>query len=289
MPSVGANGITIEYEVTGTGDPLLLVMGLGGQLTDWPSEFVELLAEAGFRVITFDNRDIGLSTEFDWEPPSQMKSLAGGIARRPPRSGYHIHDMASDAAALLLALEIESAHIAGISMGGMIVQQMAIDYPGAVRSMTSIMSNTGDWKSGRPSPKLLAKFARQPEPTRDTAVDDSVRNFRLFSGPHFDESVHRIQAKASIERSFRPAGMARQMTAIMASPDRTPRLEGVVAPTLVIHGLVDPLVRPSGGIATARAVPRSRLVMYPDMGHDLPEPRMVEMAGEIRANAERAC
>jgi pimeloyl-ACP methyl ester carboxylesterase len=288
MPSIDANGITIEYETTGTGEPLLLVMGLGGQLTDWPAEYVELLAEAGFQVIIFDNRDIGLSTEFEWAPPSQVKALAGGLTGRPPKSGYYVHDMASDAAALLRAVGIDSAHVVGMSMGGMIVQQMAIDHPGAVRSVTSIMSNTGDWKAGRPSPKLIAKFARHPEPTRGTAVDDSVRNFRLFSGPHFDESAHRVRAEVSVERSFRPTGTARQTAAIMASPDRTPRLEGVTAPTLVIHGLVDPLVRPSGGIATARAVPGSRLVMYPDMGHDLPEPRWVEMIGEILANAARA-
>ena len=288
MAQVEANGITIEYESTGSGEPLLLVMGLGGQLTDWPPELVERLAAAGFRVITFDNRDIGLSTEFDWEPPSPAKTMLAGMMGRSTSAEYDLTDMASDAAGLLDALGIDSAHVAGISMGGMIAQQLAIDHPTRVRSLTSIMSNTGDGKRGRPSKKLLVKFARFPEPTRETAVDDSVRNFSLFSGPHFDPAVHRERAQVSVARSFRPIGVARQTAAIVASPDRTAALASVTAPTLVIHGLVDPLVMPSGGIATAAAVPGSRLVMYPDMGHDLPRPRWDEIVAALVRNAGRA-
>jgi pimeloyl-ACP methyl ester carboxylesterase len=288
MAQVEANGIKIEYETAGSGDPLLLVMGLGGQLTDWPPELVDLLADEGFQVITFDNRDIGLSTAFDWDPPTQTRALLGNMVRRPPEAGYEIADMAADAAGLLTALGVGPAHVVGISMGGMIAQQLAIDHPSVVRSMTSIMSHTGDRKRGLPSKRLLAKFARMPVPTRETAVEASVRSFSLFCGPHFEPEVHRERAKISVERSFRPDGVARQTAAIMASPDRTIALAGVTAPTLVVHGLVDPLVRPSGGIATAVAVPDSRLVMYPDMGHDLPRPRWGELVGEIRANAARA-
>lgn len=288
MPSTTANGITIEYETTGSGDPLLLVMGLGGQLTDWPPEFVQQLAGEGFRVLTFDNRDIGLSTKLDWDPPSPVKSMAVALAGRSGKAGYHVSDMAADAAALLEALSIDSAHVVGISMGGMIVQQMSIDHPGAVRSMTSIMSNTGHRKTGRPSPKLMAKFARMDPPTRETAVQSAVDNFALFSGPHFNADAVRERAEVALDRNFDPVGAARQMAAIMASPAREDGLAQVTAPTLVIHGLVDPLVRPSGGIATARCVPGSRLVMYPDMGHDLPRPRWSEIIGEIRANASRA-
>ena len=141
MASIASNGITLEYETEGTGEPLLLVMGLGGQLTDWPPEFVSELAEQGFRVVSYDNRDVGLSTEFDWEPPTQWRSLAGSLAKRPPSAGYHIADMADDAAGLLDALGIESAHVVGMSMGGMIAQQLTIDHPDRVRSLTSIMSN----------------------------------------------------------------------------------------------------------------------------------------------------
>ncbi len=287
MAQVQANGITIEYESTGDGEPLLLVMGLGGQLTDWPDGFAELLAEQGFRVITFDNRDIGLSTEFDWEAPSQVRSVAGMLARRPPKAGYLLGDMAADAAGLLDALDIDSAHVVGMSMGGMIAQTLAIEHQGRVRSMTSIMSNTGDRKNGRIAAKLMAKLARMPRPTRENAVDVSVANFTLFAGPHFDEEEHRRRAKISVERSFRPQGTARQTAAIMASPDRTPALRRVDVPTLAIHGLVDPLVKPSGGIATAMAVPDARLLMFPDMGHDLPVPRRAEIVNAIRSNAER--
>ena len=170
MASVQANGITIEYELTGEGDPLLLVMGLGGQLTDWPEGFPEQLAAQGFQVITFDNRDIGLSTEFDWEPPSQAKSVMGMLAKRPPKTGYLLSDMANDAAGLLDALGIESAHVVGMSMGGMIAQTLTIEHPQRVRSLTSIMSNPGDRKSGRIAPKVLSNIVRMKPPTKATAA-----------------------------------------------------------------------------------------------------------------------
>jgi pimeloyl-ACP methyl ester carboxylesterase len=288
MASVQANGITIEYESVGSGEPLLLVMGLGGQLIDWPQGFPEQLAHQGFRVITFDNRDVGLSTEFDWEPPSQAKAVLGKLARRPPKAGYLISDMADDAAGLLDALNIEAAHLVGISMGGMISQTMAIHHPTKVLSLTSIMSNTGARNSGGIAAKLMPKLARLPTPTRDTAVDSSVKLFELFTGPHFDEEEHRRVGKIGLERSFRPDGTARQLAAIAASPDRTSALSEIKVPTLVIHGLVDTLVVSSGGIATAKAVQGARLLMYPDMGHDLPVTRHGEIVDAIRRNADRA-
>ena len=288
MGSVQANGITIEYETTGYGEPLLLVMGLGGQLTDWPEAFPEMLAAEGFRVITFDNRDQGLSTEFDWEPPSQIKAVLGMLAKRPPKAGYHLADMALDAIGLLDALEIESAHVVGMSMGGMIAQTIAIEHPARTRSLTSIMSNTGDRKNGRITRKVMTKLVRMKPPTRETAAAASVESFKLFSGVHFDAAEHLRRSEESVARSFRPMGTARQTAAIMASPDRTAGLASVTVPTLVIHGLMDTLVTPTGGTATAKAVPSSRLIMYPDMGHDLPEPRRAEMVQAIRRNASRA-
>ena len=221
MPAIDANGITIEYESRGDGEPLLLVMGLGGQLIDWPDEFVDGLVAAGFRVITFDNRDIGLSTEFTWEAPSQVKAVLRSLARRKVKSEYRLTDMAADAVGLLDALEVESAHVVGISMGGMIAQTIAIEHPGRVRSLTSIMSHTGDRRHGKIALKLLPKLARLGAPTRETAIERSVATFRLVSGPHFDESEQRLLAKRGLERSFRPEGTARQTTAIMAGPDRT--------------------------------------------------------------------
>ncbi len=288
MAQVQANGITIEYEQHGSGEPLLLIMGLGGQLTDWPEGFVEDLATRGFQVTTFDNRDIGLSTEFDWEPPSPTRAVAGMLAKRPPAAEYTIVDMAADAAGLLDVLDIESAHVVGMSMGGMIAQQLTIDHSTKVRSLTSIMSNPGDGKSGRIAGKVMAKMARMPEPTLENAAQRSVDSFQLWSSPHFDPDEHRARAQRSVERSFRPVGTARQTAAIMASPDRTPGLRNVQVPTLVVHGLVDRLVKPSGGIATAAAVPDSRLLMFPDMGHDLPTPRRAELLDAIRRNADRA-
>ena len=204
MTAIAANGITIEYESRGEGEPLLLVMGLGGQLIDWPEEFVDGLVAAGFRVISFDNRDIGLSTEFTWAAPSQVKAVLGSLVRRPVKSEYRLSDMAADAVGLLDALEVGSAHVVGISMGGMIAQTVAIEHADRVRSLTSIMSNTGSRRHGKIAPKLLTKLARLPAPTRETAVERSVETFRLVSGPHFDESEQRLIASAAWSAASAP-------------------------------------------------------------------------------------
>ena len=288
MASVTANGITIEYEDLGDGEPLLLVMGLSGQLTDWPQGFVDEIVERGFRVIRFDNRDIGLSTEFTSTPPTTAQLAKALLSRRPVPAEYRISDMASDAAGLLDALEIDSAHVVGMSMGGMIAQALAIGHPTRVRSMTSIMSSTGNRRVGQPKLSLIRRFARRQVPTRETAVDVGVETFRAISGPTFDEAEARAMVAASVARSFRPAGVARQTAAIIASPDRTAGLRRLDVPALVIHGLVDPLVRLSGGIATAAAIPQSRLLVFNDMAHDLPRSRWQEMADAIGVNAARA-
>ncbi len=280
MPSVDVNGITIEYERSGAGEPLLLVMGLGAQLTAWPVELVEGLVAAGFDVVRFDNRDIGLSSLCDWEPPSPVRAFLGRVFRRPVPTGYVIDDMADDAAGLLDALRIDSAHVVGASMGGMIAQALAIRHPHRVRSLTSIMSNPGDG-SGGATARVLVQFARRPDPTQENAVDLAVQTFRLISGPHFDEWEYRPLAEAAVARSFRPEGVARQTAAVMASADRTPGLARLRVPSLVVHGLLDPLVKPSGGIATAKAIPGSRLLMFNDMAHGLPAPRLPELVGAI--------
>lgn len=289
MASVQANGITIEYEEQGSGDPLLLVMGLGGQLVDWPQALLDLLSDAGFRVIRFDNRDIGLSTEFsDVAPPTRMQLAKAIVAGRPIPAAYRLSDMAADATGLLDVLGVDRAHVVGMSMGGMIAQQLAIDAPERVRSLVSIMSTTGNRRVGRPSPKVARLSMRRQEPTFDRAVEQAVEFFGHISGPHHDEAEFRELARMSVERSWRPAGTARQLAAILASGDRTEQLRGLDVPTLVIHGMVDTLVRPSGGIATASAIPGSRLLMFNDMGHDFPPPRHVEIATAIAHNAARA-
>ncbi len=288
MASIQANGITIEYDIAGVGDPLLLVMGLGEQMTSWPDELIAKLVEAGFQVIRFDNRDVGLSTQTDWDPPSAARTVARRIVRRPHEAKYDLDDMADDAAGLLDALGIGPAHVVGVSMGGMIAQTLAIRHPSLVRSLTSIMSNTGDGSHGVIAPSLLPKMARLTKPvSRETAVERSMEVNALISGPHFDPVERRTMAERNVERSFRPDAVARQTAAIMASPDRTEALGGVCVPTLVVHGLLDQLVKPSGGIATSRAIPGSRLLMFPDMAHDLPRPRWDELVAEIRRNADR--
>ena len=267
---------------------MLLVMGLGGQSTDWPKDLVDVIADRGFRVIRLDNRDSGLSTEFTGPPPTTGQIAKAVMFRRPMVSEYLLTDMAADAAGLLEALGIDSAHVVGMSMGGMIAQTMAIEHPERVRSLTSIMSTTGSRKVGQPTKRIIAKFARRKSPSLETAIEDSIETFRLICGPTFDEAAFRELAKASIERSFRPVGTGRQTAAIMASGDRTEQLQQLDVPTLVVHGLLDPLVRPTGGMATAAAVPGSRLLMFNDMAHDLPRTRWTEMADEIAQNAARA-
>jgi pimeloyl-ACP methyl ester carboxylesterase len=291
MAALEANGITIEYDIHGPddGEPLLLVMGLGAQLIGWPIEFVDALVERGFRVVRFDNRDVGLSTKIDAPVPTRRQTIMSAISRRFAKdAAYTLDDMAADAAGLLDGLGIERAHVVGVSMGGMIGQMLAINYPAQVATLTSIMSNTGDRRHGRVSLALLRRMGKLLTDDPALAVDRGVEMGRLTSGPHFDEAVARREAKAAFERSYEPAGVSRQAMAISASSDRTDALRTVTAPTLVIHGLVDRLVRPSGGMATAEAVAGSRLVMYPDMAHDLPRPRWPEIIEEIELNSRRA-
>jgi pimeloyl-ACP methyl ester carboxylesterase len=290
MSSVRANGLTIEYDVHGDAGapPLLLVMGLGGQLIGWPLDFVERLAARGLRVIRFDNRDVGLSTKIDAPVPTRRQLAAALVTKRYAHSSYVLKDMADDTAGLLEALGIDRAHVVGISMGGMISQTLAIHHSDRVASLTSIMSNTGDRRRGRPRRALVRRMRLMFNRDPDRIIDNGVEVFRLISGPHFDPVEARQLVEESRRRCPDPAGTLRQTMAIAASPDRTWDLRRVKAPTLVVHGLLDPLVQPSGGIATAKAIPGSRLVMYPDMGHDLPRPRWDELIDEIVANTRRA-
>jgi pimeloyl-ACP methyl ester carboxylesterase len=287
MTAAGVNGITIEYEIHGEGEPLILVMGLGNQLIAWPLDFVNRIAERGFQVIRFDNRDVGLSSEIDAEPATRRKLAAAVVARKRAKAPYRIADMADDTAGLLGALGIARAHVVGASMGGMIAQSLAIRHPATVGSLVSIMSNAGDRRHGRPKPALLAKVARLQAHEPGEVADVGAQTFRLISGPHYDEADIRTLADQAVARHFDEAGTARQLMAILASPDRTPELARLDVPTLVIHGLLDPLVRPSGGVATAKAIPGSRLLMFPDMGHDLPRVRWDEIIDAIVANARR--
>lgn len=283
-----ANGITLEYDVHGDdGAPvILLVEGLGAQLIGWPLDFVQRFVERGFRVVRFDNRDVGMSTKIAAPVATPRQVLAAQLSRRYAHAPYLLTDMADDAVGLLDALGIERCHLVGASMGGMIAQTMAIRHPARVASLVSIMSNTGDRRHGRVSRRLLRKLPKLMRAERN--VDNGVRIFGLVSGPHYDTVEARTLIEEALARSDDTVGVAHQAMAIAASPDRTFDLRRVTAPTLVIHGLVDPLVLPSGGMATARAIRGSRLIMYPDMGHDLPRPRWDEIVDEIVTNARRA-
>src|SRR5918992_3872912 len=282
------NGIEIVYETFGdpSPPPLLLVMGLGMQLIHWDDELCELLASRGFRVIRFDNRDAGLSTQIDARVPNMARAMAGLKVEAP----YLLDDMAADTAGLLDHLGIEAAHLVGASMGGMIAQSVAIGYPERVLSLTSIMSTTGERLVGRPKLRVWGVLARRAPRDKDAYVEYFVRIFKLIGSKGFPSDEGRIRelAAASYERAHRPAGTARQLAAIMASPDRTEKLRRVQVPTTVFHGRADPLVPFRAGRATAEAIPGARLVAIPGMGHDLPRevwPRLVDEIAETAARA----
>ncbi len=283
-------GTTICYEVRGEGEPLLLVMGLGRQLVSWPDAFVDGLVERGFQVILFDNRDIGLSSKgtMPMKPTSFFRSIAGALSRRFVQHEYLLSDMADDSAGLLDVLGIERAHIVGVSMGGMITQQLAIAHPDRVLSITSIMSTTGDRRVGRAKTSIALKLAKLSKGGRETYVDREVEIFRLISGSSFDEAEYRALAVRELARDYTPDGTARQFAAIFASPDRTPLLSALNVPALVVHGLEDILVTPSGGLATVKAIPGARLLAFADMGHNLPKLRIPEILDAIVENTHRA-
>jgi pimeloyl-ACP methyl ester carboxylesterase len=288
MPQVTANGITLEYDTFGdAGQPaLLLVMGLGAQMTTWDPALCKLLADKGFYVIRFDNRDIGLSQALDDLPVDAAAVLAGDGSSAP----YRLSDMADDAAALLTELGIDQAHVVGASMGGMIVQELLIGHEDRLLSACSIMSTTGDPAVGHSTPEARAALQAPAPQTAAEAGEASIRATRVIGSPGFpfDEDRARANGIAAFERSRRPMGFLRQFAAIMASGDRTEALRSVTTPTLVIHGEADPLLNVSGGKATAAAIPDSRLLIVPGMGHDLPIQAWPQIVDAIADNAARS-
>jgi pimeloyl-ACP methyl ester carboxylesterase len=293
MPRIRTNGIEIEYESFGDGNPnpILLIMGLGAQMTLWDEEFCGLLVGHGHRVIRFDNRDVGLSTKLGHlgVPPIQavMESFLRGDS---PSAPYTLSDMARDAAELLEELDIEAAHVVGASMGGMIAQTLTLEHPERVRTLTSIMSSTGNPKLPGAKPEAIALLMTPTPPERDAYIERSVTVARVLRGPGFpfDEEYIRARAARLFDRSFYPEGFVRQLAAIMASGSRRDSLEGVKHPTLVIHGDTDPLVPIEGGIDTADAVPGADLVVIEGMGHDLPRPVWPRIADAIVRHAKSA-
>jgi pimeloyl-ACP methyl ester carboxylesterase len=284
-----ANGIDLCFQEMGDhdGEPLVLVMGLATQMLAWDEGFCALLVERGFRVIRFDNRDIGRSTKIvSAGVPRRLDMMRGRRASAP----YLLRDMAADTVGLMDHLGVESAHIVGASMGGMIVQTMAIEHPERVRSMVSIMSNTGSRWTGMPSRKAMAVLLARPPRGRDAAVERAVKTFKVIGSPGYpfdEERVRRVSGR-SYDRGHSSAGVLRQLHAITASGDRTQALREVRVPTTVIHGRGDPLVRPAGGRATARAIPNARLKLIDGMGHDLPRQLWPVFVEEIAGTAARS-
>lgn len=282
-------GITLCYETFGREeDPaVILIMGLSTQMIAWDEEFCEMLVAQGFRVVRFDNRDIGLSTEMGFRPPTVSQLLRRSF--RPEQ--YVLSDMATDVIGLMDHLDIDAGHIVGLSMGGMIAQTLAIEHPERVLSLSSLMSNTGSRRTGQPALRVYGHFIRRIPREREAAVAHTVNLFKLVGsrGELRDLQYVRKQAARGFDRSFRPAGGARQLAAILKSGSRSHLLGRIQVPTVVIHGKADRLVSPSGGRATAAAIPGAELIMFDDMGHDLPRqlwPRITDAIGEVARRGE---
>jgi pimeloyl-ACP methyl ester carboxylesterase len=292
MPTLNANGIRIAFETAGDpkGLPLLLMHGLGMQLTAWPDALVDGLAEQGFYVIRFDNRDCGLSTKFDSAgTPNLALAWLKMRLRLPLRPLYHLDDMALDALGVLSALGVARAHVVGVSMGGMVAQLLAAQHPHRVLSLTSIMSSSG--RRGLPGPTRAVRTAmlRRPrDPANvDSVLDNAVALWRAIGSPAYPTlaPVLRQRVLRALRRSDCPSGVARQMLAIAAARDRTALLTQLAVPTLVIHGAADPLVPVACGIDVAGSVPGARLEIIEGMGHDLPDQLIERLLALIDVHA----
>jgi pimeloyl-ACP methyl ester carboxylesterase len=292
MPSVEANGITVEYADAGPRDApvILLIMGLGMQLIAWPQSFCEGLAARGFRVISFDNRDAGHSTAMPARRFVTTAKMAGALIGLPVKPPYTLADMARDALGLLDALEIARAHVVGVSMGGMIAQILAIEHPERVASLTSVMSTTGNRRLPGPDAKVLRALLRPRPGNKAAAVRHGVELFRLIAGSTYPPTEAELSnlVERAVQRSFRPGGVARQILAINAAPSRAMALRRVRAPALVVHGSDDPLVPMPGGVDTAANIPGARLRIIPGMGHLLPEALVPLLVEEIAAHCHEA-
>ncbi len=294
MPHITANGLELFYDEHGAADapPMLLVMGLGAQMTLWPMELVEALAMRGFRVIRFDNRDIGLSHKFDGaKAPGVLRQILFSRFGFPPKVPYALSDMAADAAGVLDALEIGQAHVVGASMGGMIAQLMAINHGDRLMSLTSIMSTTGNPKlpqADKPAMKALTAPLKSLD--EEYLVERGKQIALAIGSPGYRPDMERLEQRVreGVQRSVYPPGLPRQLAAIIDDGDRTERLKSVTTPTLVLHGEDDPLVKLEGGKATAAAIPGAVLKTFPGWGHDLPMELVDTMADEIAEHAHGA-
>ncbi|MGD1056163.1 MAG: alpha/beta hydrolase [Solirubrobacteraceae bacterium] len=280
-------GIALEYETFGSSEdpPLLLVMGYGSQLITWPRAFCERLAAGGRFVIAFDNRDCGLSSKLDSQGAEVSLVIAaasaGDFEKARELAAYTLSDMSDDGFALLSALGIDRAHVVGVSMGGMIAQTMAIEHPERLLTLTSIMSTTGESGFGRSTPEARQALLTPPPSDRAGYVEAAARMLIWRSKKYPELDSARQLAGESYDRCYYPEGSSRQLAAMIASGSRAEGLRQLQVPTLVIHGLDDTLIAPSGGERTAELVPGARLLLVEDMGHDRPEPLWPQLSGAI--------
>ncbi|MHA2284069.1 MAG: alpha/beta fold hydrolase [Promethearchaeota archaeon] len=291
MPKAKVNNIEIEYDTFGdpSSKPLLLVMGLGGQMIAWVDEMCEALANQGFYVIRYDNRDVGLSTKFDEAGLPNLLEIGAAVARgEKPEVPYTLEDMADDGIGVLDDLNVEKAHICGVSMGGMIVQVMAYRHPSRVLSLTSIMSTTGNPDLKQPTPELIQELFAPVPVDREASIEESVRRGRLTYGTFpYNEEQARILRTAAYDRCFYPQGIMRQAAAISANGNRKPKLGSITVPTLVVHGSEDPLVPVEGGIDTADAIPGAELLILDGMGHSFPPEVAPQILEALVANTNK--
>lgn len=296
MPRVEANGISIEYDSFGSEDaePILLIAGLGIQLIGWTAPFCEMLAAQGFRVIRFDNRDVGLSTHFSDTPVPELTTVAAALMRgERPYVPYTLYNMAEDALGLLDAIGIERAHIVGRSMGGMIAQIVASEYPQRTLSLTSIMSTSGNPNLPPSTAEAMAVLMQSvPHPIQDESgfLDCSLRSARVLGSPGFafDAAARRTQALAAAKRAYNPAGIGRQIAALLAAGDRRSRLNTIAVPTLVVHGSADPLFLPAAGEDTAVNISGAEFRLFEGMGHDIPPELYEPLTLAIANNSRKA-
>ena len=296
MVQILANGIQIEADAAG--DPsavaILLIRGLGTQMIQWPPSLLRELVAAGHRVVRFDNRDVGLSQKFDSHPTTDLATVMQTVrAGGAPEVAYRLDDMAEDAIGVLDAFGIERAHVLGISMGGMIAQLVAAKHPDRTRSLISVMSSSGDPSLPAAKPEAMQVLMSRPENPldRECVIEHGLAGRRVIGSPDYpdDDEQVRDELGRAFDRCYHPAGVARQMAAVIASGSRVPLLARIAAPTLVIHGAADPLVDIEAGRDTARRIPGARFEVIAGMGHDLPSalvPRLVDLIVEHTRKAD---
>ncbi len=290
LAQIQANGIAIEVETAGqaSDSPIILIRGLGTQLIQWPADFVQRLVDRGFRLVMFDNRDVGLSQKFDSAGTPDLAALMTGQLEPP----YQLTDMAEDVLGILEVLEIESAHIVGMSMGGMIAQLVALASPQRTRSLVSIMSSSGRPDLPPPRPEAAAALTSRPErpDDRDSIIDHGIKTRRVLGSPGFptDDAELRRQIEAAYDRCYYPQGVARQLAAVVKGGSRVERLKTIAVPTLVIHGADDPLVQLEGGRDTAKNIPGAQLEIIGGMGHEISPGLAVRLADLIADFASKA-